>query len=267
MPKYAPFLVSIALSAAPALANQGPAEVSLLPGWRMENGHHMVALRVELAEGWNTYWRAPGEGGIPPEIDWSRSDNIAAVAFHWPVPEVIEHDDVTTVGYYRELVLPIELTPARGGAPIHVEADLLLGICEEICMPLTASIDMMLPVAGAAPDPAIERALAARPDRAEEAGVRAATCRRDDLPDGLRLTARIDMPALGSRETVVFEAADPRIWVSEAQAARAEDGALVAHADFVPPDARPFEMSGQEVRLTVLANGRGVDIRGCDLTR
>ena len=57
---------------------------SVLTGWRMENGHHMAALRITLAPGWKTYWRAPGEAGIPPRFDWTGSDNLSAVTVHWP---------------------------------------------------------------------------------------------------------------------------------------------------------------------------------------
>ena len=82
----------------------------------------------------------------------------------------------------------------------------------------------------------------------------------------MRVTARIDMPSFSGDEVVVMEAANPTIWVSEAMAERDGAGHLVAHADFVPPSARPFEMTGEDLRLTVLGAGRAVDIEGCDLS-
>ncbi|WP_040885136.1 protein-disulfide reductase DsbD domain-containing protein [Maritimibacter alkaliphilus] len=264
--RTAPLFLALAMLATPVSAEPAPANVTLLPGWRMENGHHMAAIRVDLSDGWKTYWRAPGEGGIPPEIDWSQSSNVAGVTFHWPVPEVIRRDGMTTIGYEDELVLPVELVPARGGEAIHIDADVLVGICEEICVPLETGFDSVLPADLTAPDPVIERALAARPDTAAEAGVSAASCTREELSDGVRLTAQIDMPSLGGDELVVMEAANPAIWVSEAVASRGAEGALMAHADFVPPNARPFDIEGDEVRLTVIGAGRAVDIPGCDLS-
>ncbi len=261
-----PLFAALLVSATPALAERVPAQVTLLPGWRMDNGHHMAALRVTLDEGWKTYWRAPGEGGIPPEIDWSRSVNVDGVTFHWPVPEVISRGDMTTIGYKHELVLPLELSPTRAGEAIHIDADVLVGICEQICVPLETGIEAVLRDEDRAPDPMIQRALAARPDTPGEAGVVAADCTREDLPDGVRVTARIDMPSFSGDEVVVMEAANPRIWVSEAMAERDGAGHLVAHADFVPPSARPFEMTGEDLRLTVLGAGRAVDIEGCDLS-
>ncbi|WP_292023338.1 protein-disulfide reductase DsbD domain-containing protein [Maritimibacter sp. UBA3975] len=261
-----PLFAALLVSAAPVVAEPAPAQVTLLPGWRMDNGHHMAALRVTLDDGWKTYWRAPGEGGIPPEVDWSQSVNVAGVTYHWPVPEVISRDDMTTIGYKHELILPLELTPAQAGDPIHIDADILVGICEEICVPLEAQVDAVLNDTDRDPDPVIERALAARPDTAGEAGVVTASCTREDLSDGVRVTARLDMPAIGADEIVVMEADNPTIWVSEAVSVRDGAGHLVAHADFVPPNARPFEMTSDDLRLTVIAAGRAVDIDGCDLS-
>ena len=93
-------LLALALTG-PGFAQSGPgvhADVDIIPGWRQDDGAHMAALRIKLDEGWKTYWRAPGEAGIPPSIDWSGSVNLGDVGFHWPVPEVIVSNGVTTLG-------------------------------------------------------------------------------------------------------------------------------------------------------------------------
>ncbi|MFY8145805.1 MAG: protein-disulfide reductase DsbD domain-containing protein, partial [Rhodobacter sp.] len=56
----------------------------VLPGWRTEQGTHMAALRLTLAPGWKTYWRSPGDAGIPPLFNWSGSQNLSGVRVHWP---------------------------------------------------------------------------------------------------------------------------------------------------------------------------------------
>jgi len=239
----------------------GMAQVEVLPGWRTETGSHMAALRITLAPGWKTYWRAPGDAGIPPRFGWSGSDNIASVAFHWPRPEVYQINGMRSIGYYGELVLPIELTPARPGDPIRLRAEVELGVCEEICVPITVRLAAELPAAGRR-DPAIVAALAARPSTAREAGVSDIACRIEPIRDGLRLTASIDMPALGADEVAVFELPDQRIWVSESQGRR--DGRrLIAASDLVPPSGAPFLLDRSEVRITVLGRGRAVELWGC----
>ena len=240
---------------------QNAASVSVLPGWRTDRGTHIAALRIELADGWKTYWRAPGDAGIPPRFAWDGSENIASVAFHWPRPEVYTINGMRSIGYYGELVLPMEFTPRSPGEPIHVAADVEIGVCHDICMPMKVRIEADLP-AGGNSDPAIQAALAAGPDTAGEAGVAGVDCDIAPIRDGLRLTARIDMPSLGPDEVTVFELPDQTIWVSEAEGHR-EGQDLVASSDLVPPSGQPFALDRSQVRITVLGKGRAVEMTGC----
>src|SRR6056297_1113481 len=92
------------LAAAPASAHAEaamPADVvraEVLPGWTTGAGTRMAALRLTLAPGWKTYWRAPGDAGIPPAFDWSGSRNLKGVAFHWPAPDVFQSYGIRTIG-------------------------------------------------------------------------------------------------------------------------------------------------------------------------
>ncbi len=237
------------------------ARLSVLPGWRTEAGTHMAALRIALAPGWKTYWRAPGDAGIPPRFGWDGSRNLAAVRFHWPRPEVYEINGMRSIGYYGELILPMELTPARPGDPIRLRAEVELGVCREVCVPMRAEIAAEL-APGGAPDPAIAAALAARPATAREAGVAGVSCDIEPIRDGLRLTARIEMPPLGPEEVAVFELPDQTIWISESTGRR--DGRqLTAASDVVPPAGGPFVLDRSEVTITVLGKGRAVELSGC----
>ncbi len=249
---------------APALAELPKAEINVLPGWRMENGQHMAALHVVLEPGWKTYWRAPGDGGIPPEMDWTGSENLETLDYHWPVPEVIEAGGIATIGYRYEMVLPFEVTPEVAGEDVRFSADLLLGICENICVPVSDTLSADFRADVTTPAPVILGALENRPDTRREAGVVSVTCAQEDLSDGIRVHATLDMPRLAEAETVVFETADREIWVSETMGARDDAGRLAVHADLVPPDAKPFDMAADDLRITVIGAGRAVDVPGCD---
>lgn len=259
-------LVATFFPLAPALADGhtgGQAAIEVLPGWRTDEGTHMAALKITLAPGWKTYWRAPGEAGLPPQFDWSGSENIADVKIHWPVPEVFTSGGMTTLGYHDELVLPIEVVPADPAADVMLDGALAMGICEDICVPMQSDVAAVLPGSATGPDPRIMSAISAGPDTAEEADVLSVRCTLEPIADGLRVTARIDMPSTGPGELVVIEAPTPEIWVSEAITRRAEN-MLTATADLVPPDAQPFDLDPRMLRLTVLTAGRAVDIHGCE---
>ena len=235
----------------------------LMLGWRMENGHHMAALRLRLDPGWKTYWRVPGDAGIPPRFDWSGSDNVGAVTVHWPVPRIFDQNGMRSVGYAGEVVMPVEIVPARPGEPIALQGRIDIGVCQDVCMPVALAVNASLPSEGvAAGSGDIRAALANRPMSAGEAGVGNVTCGVEPISDGMRVTVRVDVPPMGADEAAVVEFADPTVWISEAETAR-EDGALVAMADLVPAEAAPFSLSRQDLRFTVLGEGRAVDIRGC----
>ena len=233
----------------------------VLPGWQMAQGGRMAALHLSLADGWKTYWRAPGEAGIPPAFDWSGSTNLASVRVLWPQPHVFDLNGMRSIGYTHDVVLPIEFTAADPSKPIALKAQVDIGVCHDICVPVALELTADLSGAGA-PDPTIRAALAAQPRGAAAAGLTAARCDVVPIADGLRLTASFDLPAQGGDETTVFELPDPTIWISEAKTRRA-GAKLTATADFVPDSGQPFALDRSTLRITVLGQGRAVELDGC----
>lgn len=246
---------------APAQSLEEVFEVDIRPGWRTAEGTHMAALHVRLAPGWKTYWRAPGDSGIPPAFDWQGSENIAGAAFHWPAPEVIWQNGIRSIGYSEELILPIEITPDRSDAPSRMAGIVELGVCQEVCIPVRVAFDATLD-REAPRDAAIVGALVDRPMTAEEAGVGSVYC--EILPNarGLTVEARIEIPSTGAGEEAVIEAGDPAVWVSEPDLAR-EGGWLMARAEMVHLSGGAFALDRGALRFTVLGADKTVDIRGC----
>jgi DsbC/DsbD-like thiol-disulfide interchange protein len=254
----------LCLTALPALAQDLPdplVRAELIDGWMTDRGTQVAAIRLTMPQGWHTYWRSPGEGGIPPVFDWAGSRNLAGVAFHWPVPQVFDLGGLRTLGYEDELVLPVELSPETPGEPLTVSARIDLGVCDEVCVPATVTVAGALNGTGPR-DPRIERALSDQPLPGGQAGVTAARCSAEPISDGLRLTAEVSAPAVGPGEFGVIELADRRVWVSQASGTR-DGNALTLVSDLVPPEARPFALDRSGIRITLFGGGRAVDIRGC----
>jgi DsbC/DsbD-like thiol-disulfide interchange protein len=255
--------IALLLLASPALATtqDDVLQATLRPGWQMENGAHMAALDLALAPGWKTYWRSPGEAGIPPSFDWSGSSNVKSVRLHWPVPTVFDTNGMQTIGYHDRLLLPVEVTAIDPALPVRLAITADLGICDEICLPanLTLAADLSPP---GAPDAAITAALDQQATAGAEAGVTRVSCAVDPIADGLRLTARVRMPDPGVPEVVAFETADPDVWVATSVTQR-EGGDLVTMTELVPPDGAPFALDRSGVVMTILSQGQAVEVRGC----
>jgi DsbC/DsbD-like thiol-disulfide interchange protein len=255
--------LALALTSVPAAATtqDDVLSASLRSGWQMEGGRHMAALDLTMAPGWKTYWRSPGDAGIPPSFDWSGSQNVKSVRIHWPTPKVFELNGMQTIGYHEHLILPLEVTPVDPARPVSLAVKVDLGVCDRICLPASVALRSDL-VAPGAPDQGIKAALANRAATAKEAGVTQVGCTVDPIADGLRLTARLRLPDPGVAEVVAFETGDPQVWVAEATTTR-KGRDLVSVTELVPPEGAPFALDRSAVTITILAAGKAVEIRGC----
>jgi len=255
----------IALAPAPAQAQGMNAtqlvQAELRPGWRTERGTHMAALHLRLAEGWKTYWRIPGDAGIAPQLDWSRSQNVASVTAHWPRPIVFDQNGYRSIGYEQELVLPLEFTPRQAGRPMALMAQVSIGICRDTCVPVDLSLTLPLRDAGGH-DPLIAAALARRPEGSAGAGLTQATCRVEPGERGVELTLRAALPRLGAQEHMVMELPGTSYWVSDARTWR-EGGDLVARARVRAPQQDTVSIQHDTVAFTILSGNRMVQHRGC----
>ncbi|MEM6760403.1 MAG: protein-disulfide reductase DsbD domain-containing protein [Pseudomonadota bacterium] len=233
-----------------------------LSGWNLPDGRRVAALRLTLAPGWKTYWRAPGDAGIPPHFDWSRAGNIEDVQISWPTPHVFADNGMRSVGYSGEVVLPLHITPKRSDRPMRLRTTVSMGVCADICIPYQLEVNAELAPPASSPPPAIVAALADMPYSAGEAGVTGATCVIAPSDHGMQVTARITLPHTGGTEAAVIEAGNPAIWVSEPATQRYGD-TLTATSEMMHPSGGPFSVDRSAIRITVLGGNYAVDIRGC----
>lgn len=237
----------------PAMAQDFPGLVSarLLPGWVTAEGTRFSALEIVLEPGWKTYWRSPGDSGIPPRFDWQ--GQMGAVEFFWPAPEAFETGGMRSLGYRDRLVLPFAVAPDAGDS---LRAEVEFGLCREVCVPV--ALALAAPAAGPAPDPRIEAALAAQPVAGAEGVIR---CEAEDIADGMRITAHLPE---GSGD-VVAELADAAIWVSDPEITGGAGG-VTARFEAVAPHGKPFPLSGEDIRITLLGADRAVEFASCPLS-
>ena len=104
-----------------------------------------LGLHLTMPEGWKTYWRSPGDAGLPARIDWSGSSNLADAEIRWPIPERFSLFGLETFGYEREVVLPILARPATPGEAVTLVASVDYLVCKDICVPITAELRLELP--------------------------------------------------------------------------------------------------------------------------
>jgi DsbC/DsbD-like thiol-disulfide interchange protein len=109
-------------------------------------GHIRAGLQIEPKPGWITYWREPGNNGIPPQITIAPQSGVTLDAISYPVPKRIFSGKVEDIGYAAAVTLPLSLTSWKAG-PVVIDATAFIGICKDICIPFQAHFSLNLGIA------------------------------------------------------------------------------------------------------------------------
>lgn len=104
-----------------------------------EDGEGEVQIEIRLADGWVTYWMDTENKGIPPNLDWGNSSNVASADVDWPAPEEFEVWGSTVTGYADEVTWPVRITAIDADDPVGISLSLDYAICQEVCIPMSAS--------------------------------------------------------------------------------------------------------------------------------
>jgi DsbC/DsbD-like thiol-disulfide interchange protein len=232
----------------------GLASARLLPGWTDAKGNRVTALELVLEPGWKTYWRSPGDSGLPPSFDWTESSNLGAVRFHWPAPEAIKSGDGLTMGYHDRLVLPLTLAPRDPASPMHVATTVDLGLCERICVP--AHLSLTAPAAATKPDPVITAAMSQVPQPVPQRPV----CKLRQIEGGVQVS--VVLPQGDASVAALEIPSRPEIWVSGTELGF-EGAVATATADFIDPSGAPFDLDTTLLHLTMVSPSGAVEMQGC----
>jgi len=111
-----------------------------------------VGLRQTIRPKWHTYWKNPGESGLPTEIKWTLPAGVTADPIVWPTPNLFNIGGVINYGYQDETVLLVRITPPAdlSGSSLKLAAEANWLVCEDVCIPEDGKFELSLPIAAAA---------------------------------------------------------------------------------------------------------------------
>ncbi len=159
----------------------------------------MAAVEIELAKGWKTYWRFPGDaGGVPPVFNWSKSTNVKSARVLFPAPERISDRAGDLLGYSGSVTMPVVIEVADPAKPVTLNVTMEYGVCREICIPVETEFNLALEPGGGVGLPA---AVAAALDQVP----RPAASLRPNDPRLKRTTVTLD----GGKPVLTIEAEFP----------------------------------------------------------
>ena len=127
-----------------------PFRVSLISGGQ-KGGIWQAGILVELEPDWKTYWRMPGDSGIPPQFDWAGSENSAAIEVGFPVPRRFNDAGGETIGYHDQVVFPVFVKPEKLDAAVSLQLNMFFAVCKDVCIPAKATAEAALEASAANP--------------------------------------------------------------------------------------------------------------------
>ncbi len=256
MRNWVPFrqLMSVATAAAAVLAsvcaiNAASAEdsspwvadshsaVRLLAGSR--SGSVLLGgIAFQLEPGWKTYWRSPGDSGVPPRFDFSKSENVEGVTILWPAPmKFPDGAGGTSIGYHKQVVLPLRIVAKNADKPVILRATISYAVCEKLCVPVEAVTELSFASVASTQDSALSAALDTVPVPAS-------------IGDQHPITVR-EVGRQGQTVQVEVVAPDPR-----AIDLLAEGQRFAFELEGLPPGAKP---EGAALKLTVIGGERAYE--------
>jgi DsbC/DsbD-like thiol-disulfide interchange protein len=232
--------------------------VRLLAGSR-SGGVLLGGIAIQLQDGWKTYWRTPGDSGVPPRFDFSKSDNVEAVTVLWPAPT--KFDDGAggfSLGYKKQVVLPLRIVAKNNDKPVTLRAQISYAVCEKLCIPVEAASELTFSSVASTEDGNLAAALDSVPKPANVGDPIAVTI-RDVRRDGDK-NVLVDVSAPESKDVHLFVEGPTPDWALPIPKLLANSPPGVKRFAFelegLPPGAKP---DGAALKLTLVGGERAYE--------
>jgi DsbC/DsbD-like thiol-disulfide interchange protein len=236
----------------------GHSAVRLLAGSR-SGAVLLGGIAFQLEPGWKTYWRNPGDSGVPPRFDFSKSENIEAVTVLWPAPT--KFDDGAgghSMGYHNQVVLPLRIVAKSTDKPVTLRADISYAVCEKLCIPVQANAELAIASVASTEDSALFAALDTVPKPANIGDPNPLTI-RDVKRDG-KSAVLVDVVSPDAREVSLFVEGPTPDWALPVPKLLEHSPPGVKRFTFaldgLPPGADP---QGAALKLTLVGGDRSYE--------
>jgi DsbC/DsbD-like thiol-disulfide interchange protein len=237
--------------------------IRLIAGEHFADARWGAGIEIRLDPGWKTYWRYPGDSGVPPRFDFTQSTNVRSVKLLWPAPHRFTDESGNSIGYKDDVIFPIEITPQDPKKPVTLRLTLDYAVCEKLCVPAKGNAELAvsqaaIPTTGLALSAAAERV----PKRAEvgdgaTVGIRAV--RRETRDGHDRVIVDVAAPAADPVE--LFAEGPTPDWAlplpESVSAAPAGLRRFAFELDGLPPGAKA---DGAVLTLTLVAGDHALEV-------
>ena len=219
-----------------------------------------AGIEIKLDPGWHTYWRYPGDSGVPPRFDFSQSDNLSAATVLYPVPHLYSDETGNTLGYKDAVIFPVRVVPKETDKPVTARLKFEYAVCEKVCVPVEGMAELAL-TAGASALDAPLKAAEARVPKAVSAAQAGLTLHR--TPGGAKPMVTVDLDAPAGANVALFVEGPTSDWAlpipQPLPAADANHRRFSFALDGLPPRVNPN--APVDLIFTIVEGSRALEVR------
>ncbi len=213
-----------------------------------------------MQPGWKTYWRYPGDSGVPPHFDFSGSENLKTATVLFPTPHLFTDETGQTLGYKERVIFPVVVSPQQAGKPVRLRLKIDYAVCEKLCVPAEGRAELILAPGNSAHNADLSAAEARVPKQVTpaQAGL---TARR--VSAGSKPQVTVDLAAPPGQPVELFVEGPTPNWalpIPKSAKSGADGRAKFSFdLDGMPPGFDP--KSQVDLTYTVVTGDRAVEVK------
>lgn len=224
------------------------------------DAHLRAGIEIKMQPGWKTYWRYPGDSGVPPHFDFSGSENLKTATVLYPAPHLFTDETGQSLGYKDRIIFPLVISPQQPGKPVRLRLKANYAVCEKLCVPAEGRAELTLTPGDSSQDSALAAAEARVPKQVTAAQL-GLTVRRTN--DGAKPLVAVDLGAPAGNPIDLFVEGPTPQWAlpipKRSQTAPAGRAQFSFELDGLPPGVDP---KGQvDLTFTVVTGERAVEVK------
>jgi len=220
-----------------------------------------AGIEIKMQPGWHTYWRYPGDSGVPPRFSFAGSDNLASATVLYPAPHAFTDEAGTTIGYKGNVILPVRVVPRQKDKPVTLRAKIDYAVCEKLCVPAEARLELTLDRTSGADNAALAAAEARVPQPVSAAAAGLTARRAND--DKRKPLVFVDLAADTGQQVALFVEGPTAEWALPIP--KPAQGAPPGHQHFdfeldgLPPGVDP--KGPFELTFTIVKGDRATEVK------
>ena len=231
-------------------------------GWIEKDQKLIFGLKIDLNKNWKTYWRLPGNAGLEPLFTFDKSENVLAAKIMWPSPIIFGEESLWSIGYKDSVLLPIEVTPIDTSKPIKLEIQADIGVCEDVCVPVTLNVSYFATPGQNQENYEILGAILSEPIKSDDIGFQPPQCSIKNGELVMEFNEKNVNTGIENIELFVIEVGSSVFYVNSKKAYFFDDRITVSTKNSLETEL-PGVISRETIKTTIIGSNQSLEFVGC----